>query len=150
MRCLQGLFAAGVAMCLLGAAAAVHAEGKIGVFDAWIRAAPPGSQMLAGYATLTNTGDTRISILTVQSDAFREASIHETVTERDVTKMRELQRLDIEPGATVELKPGGRHLMLSDPRHAIVPGEKIGMVFLLGDGNRVQTYFDVVAPDGGD
>jgi len=150
MRCMQGLFAAGVVMCLFGASATVHAEGKIGVFGAWIRAAPPGSQMLAGYATLTNTGDTRISILTVQSDAFREAAIHETVTERDVTKMRELQRLDIEPGATVELKPGGRHLMLSDPRHAIVPGEKVGMVFLLGDGNRVQTYFDVVAPDGGD
>lgn len=150
MRCLQGLFVAGVVMCLLGASAPAHAEGKIGVFDAWIRAAPPGSQMLAGYATLTNTGDTRISILTVQSDAFREASIHETVTERDVTKMRELPRLDVDPGATVELKPGGKHLMLSEPRHEIVPGEKIGMVFLLGDGNRVQTYFDVVAPEGGD
>jgi periplasmic copper chaperone A len=150
MRCLQGLFAATVAMCLLGAPAAVHAEGKIGVFDAWIRAAPPGSHMLAGYATLKNTGDTRISILTVQTDAFREAAIHETTVDRDgVSKMRELPRLDIEPGATVEMKPGGRHLMLSDPRHPIVAGEKIGMVFLLGDGNRVQTYFDVVAPDTG-
>jgi len=147
MRCLPGWFAAGMAMCFLGASAFAHAEGKIGVFDAWIRAAPPGSHMLAGYATLKNTGDTRVSVLTVQSDEFREASIHETVVDRGVSKMREVSRLDIDPGATVELKPGGRHLMLSDPRQAIRVGEKIGMVFLLADGTRVQTYFDVVAPD---
>jgi copper(I)-binding protein len=132
---------------LLFVAAAAHAEGKLGVFDAWIRAAPPESRMMAGYATLKNTGDAPISVLTVQSDAFRQSSIHETVIERGVAKMRETPRIDLAPGATVEMKPGGAHLMLVDPRHAIAKGEKVQMVFLLADGTRVETYFDVVAPD---
>jgi copper(I)-binding protein len=142
----QGICAAALAPLLLVAATA-HAQGKLGVFDAWIRAAPPGAQMMAGYATLRNTGDAPISVLTVQSDAFRQSSIHETVIERGVAKMRETPRIDLAPGATVAMKPGGAHLMLVDPRHGIGRGEKVQMVFLLADGTRVETYFDVVAPD---
>src|SRR3982751_4346581 len=135
--------------CLFAASASAHAEGKLTVLDAWIRAAPPDSRMLAGYATLKNTGDSPIKVLTIQSDAFRQSSIHETVVEHDVTKMRELPRLDLAPDATIEMKPGGRHLMLLDPRHPIAAGDKIHMVFLLADGTRVETYFDVIAPDAG-
>jgi copper(I)-binding protein len=146
MHRLHVFFGIAAAALLLAASAPAHAEGKLTVLDAWIRAAPPDSRMLAGYATLKNTGDTPIKVLTVQSDAFRQSSIHETVVEHDVTRMRELPRLDIAPGATIEMKPGGRHLMLLDPRHPIVAGEKVHMVFLLADGTRVETYFDVIAP----
>jgi copper(I)-binding protein len=149
MRCRTGIFSVALALGLLAGPHLARAAGKLGVMDAWIRAAPPGTEMMAGYATLKNTGDERISVLTVQSDTFRESSIHETIVTQDVTKMRELSRLDLEPGETVEMRPGGRHLMLSGPRHPVSAGDKVGMVFLLTDGARVQTYFDVVAPDGG-
>jgi len=146
MHRLQGFSRIAAVTILFAASAPAYAEGKLTVFDAWIRAAPPDSRMMAGYATLKNTGDTPIKLLTVQSDAFRQSSIHETVVQHDVTKMRELPRLDIGAGATIEMKPGGRHLMLLDPRHPIVVGEKVHMVFLLDDGTRIETYFDVIAP----
>jgi copper(I)-binding protein len=130
-----------------GVAPPARAEGKLTVYDAWIRMAPPGVSMMAGYATLKNEGDAPIKVLTVQSDAFRQSSIHETVVERGVSKMRELPRVDMAPGATVEMKPGGAHLMLMEPRHPILVGDKVHMVFLLADGTRVETYFDVLAPD---
>jgi copper(I)-binding protein len=134
-------------IALLAVAPIVHAQGKLGVYDAWIRQAPPGASMMAGYATLKNEGDAPIKVLTVQSDAFRQSSIHETVVERGVSKMRELPRIDLAAGATIEMKPGGAHLMLSEPRHPIIVGEKVHMVFLLADGTRVETYFDVQAPE---
>jgi len=134
---------------LLVAAPPARANGKLTVYDAWIRKAPPGVSMMAGYATLKNEGDAPLKVLTVQSDAFRQSSIHETVVERDVSRMRELPRVDLAPGASVEMKPGGAHLMLSEPRHPILVGDKVHMVFLLADGTRVETYFDVVAPDAG-
>lgn len=124
-----------------------HAAGKLGVFDAWIRAAPPGANMLAGYATLKNTGDEPVVILTVQSDAFRMASLHRTVIEEGVARMRELHRLKIAPGETVQFAPGGMHLMLMQPRHDIATGDKVEMLFMLLDGTRVETYFDVVPAD---
>ena len=146
MHRLQGIFR-NAAVLLLFVAASAQAEGKLGVFDAWMRAAPPGATTVAGYATLKNTGDAPISVLTVQSDAFRQSSIHETVVQNGVSRMRELPRVDLAPGAVVEMKPGGPHLMLVGPRHPIVAGDKIGMVFLLANGTRVETSFEVVAPD---
>lgn len=138
------------AMALMFGAHAAHAEGKFGVFDAWIRQAPPGATMLAGYATLKNSGDAPITVLTVQSDAFRMTSLHETIVANDVAKMREIHRLVVPPGGEVRMEPGGRHLMLMQPRQEIVVGDKIEVVFLLLDGTRVQTYFNVLAADASD
>ena len=132
---------------LLVVAGSAHAAGKLGVVDAWIRLAPPGASMMAGYATLSNTGDAPITVLTVQSDAFRMASLHETIVDKGVSKMREIHRLVIVPGATITLEPGGKHLMLMEPRHDIVAGEKVEVMFLLSDGTRVETHFDVPATD---
>lgn len=139
-----GLLAA-CAFCF--AALPARADGRLGVYDAWIRAAPPGADMMAGYATLKNEGDAPLSILTVQSDAFRQSSIHETIVERGVVRMRETPRIDLAPGAGVAMKPGGAHIMLMYPRHAIAPGDKVEIVFLLADGRRVDADFDVLAPD---
>ncbi len=132
---------------LVFATGAAHAGGRFAVHDAWIRAMPPGATMAAGYATLSNDGDTPVTILTAQSDTFRNVTLHETLVSGDVSKMREVHRLVVAPGATIKLEPGGRHLMLMSPRHDIVAGDKVGITFLLRDGTRVDTWFDVTAPD---
>lgn len=139
-----------LALALLSGAGAAYAEGRLGVFDAWIRSAPPGATMLAGYATLKNTGDTPVTVLTAQSDTFRMTSLHETIVANDVAKMREVHRLVVPPGGEVRMEPGGRHLMLMHPRHDIAVGDKVEVVFLLRDGTRVQTYFNVLAADASD
>lgn len=123
----------------------VQAAGTLGVTDAWIRVAPPGATMLAGYAKLKNTGDAPLTILTVQSPAFRMATLHETIVSDGMSKMRELHRLVIAAGESIAFAPGGKHLMLMDARQAINAGDRIEVTFLLTDGTRVKTYFDVVS-----
>jgi copper(I)-binding protein len=135
---------------LLGAAGSASAAGNLDVTDAWIRVAPPGATMLAGYATLANSGDQPLTILTVQSNAFRMASLHETVIDDGVSRMKDLHRLVIAPGQTVQLKPGGKHLMLMQPRHGITEGDRIEVMFLLADGERVETWFDVIPAPASD
>lgn len=138
------------AVSLLAVAGIAQAGGKLVVSEAWIREAPPGAAMLAGYAKLKNDGDAPISVLTAQSDAFRSASLHETKVADGVSKMREMHRLDLAPGATVALEPGGKHLMLMQPRGEVHAGDKVEVRFLLGDGARVETVFEVIAPTSGD
>ena len=137
--------ACGVAL-LLAAAGAAHADGRLTVHDAWVRAIPPGASMTAGYATLSNDGDAPVSILTAQSDTFRNVSLHETIVDKDIAKMREVHRLVVAPGRTVKLEPGGYHLMLMSPRHDIRVGDKVGVTFLMQDGQRIDSSFDVVEP----
>ena len=96
---------------LVFVAGAAQADGRLAVHDAWIRAMPPGATMAAGYATLSNDGDAPVTILSAQSDAFRNVTLHETIVSGDVAKMREVHRLVVAPGATIKLEPGGRHAM---------------------------------------
>jgi copper(I)-binding protein len=142
--------AVSLAFALLFGASTAHADGQLGVFDAWIRQAPPGATMMAGYATLRNTGDAPVTVLTAQSNSFRMTSVHETIVANDVAKMREVHRLVIPAGGEVRMAPGGRHLMLMQPRHDIVVGDKVEVVFLLIDGTRMSTYFEVLAQDASD
>ena len=148
MRRVVGCFA--LFMLVASSITLAHAEGRLGVTDAWIREAPPGATALAGYATLKNLGDTPISIITVQSDAFRMAAVHETIVRDGVARMRDMHRLKLAPGESIRLEPGGKHLMLMQPRHDVHAGDKVEMLFLLADGTRLETYFDVVAPAAGD
>lgn len=128
---------------------AAQAAGNLLLTDAWIRQPPPGAEMLAGYVTLANDGDQPLTVLTAQSNAFRMTSLHETVMERGVAKMRELSRLVIEPGESLRFAPGGRHLMFMHPRRPIAVGDRVEVNFLLADGTRAKALFDVLAADAG-
>ena len=125
----------------------VHAAALIGVSNAWIPQAPPGASMMAGYLTLKNDGDTAVSLLAAQSDRFRTVTLHQTVIEGGVSKMRELHLIEMAPGQEITFAPGGMHLMLMQPRHSIAPGDRIEITFLLSDGQRVPAIFDVQAAD---
>jgi len=114
------------------------AAGKLEVAQAWIRAAPPGAMMLAGYATLTNRGDAPIVITGASSELFASASLHETVQDGGVEHMRSLGRIELTPGAELLLAPGGKHLMLMRPQQA------------LAAGSSVKIHFDTNEPSGAD
>lgn len=122
------------------------AAGKLQVSDAWIRVAPPGATVLAGYATLKNIGDAPITITGVSSNAFAMSMIHETVISNGVASMRELPRIDIAPGATFTLKPGAGHLMLMQPKHAIALGDEVWVMFNTSKGKAVSVKFSVRSP----
>ncbi len=145
MKSLQRLITILALLCL---APQAFAAAQVGVSNAWIPQAPPGAAMLAGYLTIKNDGDTTIGILAAESDRFRTVSVHQTVIENGVARMRELHSLEIAPGQEVKFAPGGMHLMLMQPRTEVRPGDRIEITLLLSDGTRVPAIFDVQAADG--
>ncbi len=114
-------------MGLLLAAAAndAAAAGHLLVERAWIRTAPPGAMMLAGYAILRNDGDALITVTGASSTDFGSVSLHESVEEGGVARMRALDRVEIKPGTTVMFAPGGKHLMLMRPQLEIKSGGSV-------------------------
>ncbi|GIX35587.1 MAG: hypothetical protein KatS3mg126_1366 [Lysobacteraceae bacterium] len=119
--------------------------GDLKVEGAWIRSAPPGASMLAGYATLRNAGRSPITVRGARSAAFAAVELHQTVESDGIARMRPLDALRIEPGASVRLEPGGRHLMLMQPRQAIAAGDAPELVFELEGGGEVVARFEVRA-----
>lgn len=80
--------------------------------------------MAGAFFTLTNTGDTVDRLVGGTTKAAGRVEVHEMAMDGDVMKMRELENgLEVPPGETVELKPGGYHIMLFDLVGALKEGE---------------------------
>src|SRR5258708_37288612 len=97
-----------LALALLAAAAAAH--GQVEARAAWGRGTAPGQTTAGAYMELTS--DRRASLLGAESPAAGSAEIHEKKMEGNVRRMRALTKPELPPGKTVELKPGGHHMML--------------------------------------
>ncbi len=99
-----------VASIFLVACAPSAIEPTLQFEDAWVRAMPPGTMMTAGFGRLVNHTDHQLEITAYTSPAYSDVSLHETVIENGVSRMREVHGLSIPPGGEVELAPGSYHI----------------------------------------
>ena len=111
--------------------------------EAWIREAPPGADVLAGYVTLSNAGAQEQSICHAQSEAFGSVEFHQMSMEHGQMQMRQLDRLAIPARGSVKLAPGGMHLMLMQPRASLKAGQKVGIDFYCSEKDRFKVEFQV-------
>ncbi|MBS0557205.1 MAG: copper chaperone PCu(A)C [Proteobacteria bacterium] len=109
----------------LALAANASAAGRLIVEHAWIRSAPPGAAMLAGYAVLKNAGDASLIVTGASSADFGDVSLHESFSENGVERMRPLGDITIAPGSNVAFAPGGKHFMLMDGKHELHAGDTV-------------------------
>ena len=93
--------------------------------DAWVRATPPGVKVTAGFGRLVNHMDAKLEIRAYTSPAYGDVSLHETVIEDGISRMREVPILSIPAGDEVELAPGGYHLMLMMPTQSSGPPDRV-------------------------
>jgi hypothetical protein len=115
MRISAPLGALLVAACNTQAAAPA-----IKVTDAWSRATVAGQGTGAVYLTVANGGG-EDQLMSVSTPAG-ESSIHSSTTENGVMRMRPLNDLPIPAKSTVELKPGGTHIMIMGLRAPLTAG----------------------------
>ncbi len=127
----------------IGSVGQAGAAGKLMVVHAWIRTAPPGAMMLAGYAVLRNVGDAPVTVTGAESADFGSVSLHQSVEENGVERMRPLGKLEIAPGASVDFTPGGRHFMLMQPKRDLKPGDSVKIHISTEAGGGVTADFPV-------
>lgn len=107
-----------LATLVLGAAACGDDDGDDGapsirVEDAVVPA--PAGANGALYLRLINDGDGADRLLGATTDVAEEVELHETVAGDDgLSRMVHVDEIEIGPGETVELTPGGLHVMLLD------------------------------------
>ena len=100
--------------------------GPIVVEAPWSRATPGGAKVAGGYMKITNTGKEPDRLVGGSIPIAARMEAHEMKEENGVMKMRHLPAgLEIKPGETVELKPGGYHLMFMDLQKGLKNGETI-------------------------
>lgn len=112
--------------------------GDVAVTDAWVRQPAAGQTASAAYGTITNNGDTDITLIAGSVPFDATVEIHETLMD-DSGTMQMQEREDgftIPAGTTFVLEPGGPHIMLLDIDAADISGE-VDVTMVFDDGTEV-------------
>jgi copper(I)-binding protein len=110
----------------------------------WATATPKGAKVGAGYMTITNTGAEPDRLVGISSDVSARMSVHSSVKDGNVVRMRALaDGLEIKPGASVELKPGGDHVMFEGLTAPLAAGTRVSGSLVFEKAGTVDVQFDV-------
>ena len=117
-------------------AATARAQTPVQVQDAWTRATVGAQSYTVSFMKLTAPQATRL--VEVRSPAAGIVEVHEMKLEGDVMRMRAVTALPLPAGQTVELKPGGYHVMMMDLKAPVKAGDAVPLtlVFEGADGQR--------------
>jgi copper(I)-binding protein len=132
-------FALVLAVFLAGTAGAHQYDlDKLSIVHPWTTITRGGLKTAAVYVTFVNDGPKADKLLKASSPIARQAMIHANIKNGDVMMMREQDGIDIPAGKTVELKPGGMHIMLMGIDRPLKDGEMIPMTLTLANEGEVK------------
>jgi copper(I)-binding protein len=140
-----------LALCLAASAASAHDYkiGSLSIGHPWSRATPKGATLGAGYLKITNNGSEPDRLIGGSADFAGRFEIHEMKMEGGVMKMRSLPNgIEIKPGQTVELKPGGYHLMFPALKAPLEQGKKVKGTLRFEKAGSVDVEYAVEAMGG--
>ena len=122
-------------------AASAHAQ--VTVKDPWVRGTVTGQKATGAFLQLTTTEAVRL--VEARSGAAKIVEIHEMRMEGDRMMMQAVPGLGLVPGKTLELKPGGYHVMLIDVVKPLNAGDKVPLTLVLEGKDKKRIQVDVSA-----
>ncbi|MGY2051306.1 DUF1775 domain-containing protein [Methylobacterium sp. JK268] len=128
------------------AAAPPIKAGDLTIEGPWLRATPGGAKVAGGYLRVTNTGSAPDRLVGASIPLAARGEVHEMSTANGVMRMAPVEGgLAIKPGETVELKPGGYHLMFMDLSAPVRAGEPVSGTLTFERAGTVPVSFQVGA-----
>lgn len=121
-----------------------YKAGALKIDHPWTRATPGGAKVGGGFMTITNTGTESDRLVGGSADIAKIFEVHEMKMEGTVMKMRALEKgLEIKPGETVELKPGGYHVMFIDLKAPLKEGETVKGELVFEKAGKVAVEYKI-------
>ena len=124
--------------------AAFPVMAQVTVKDPWVRATVSAQKATGAFMQITSAQDARL--IEASSPAAGVVEVHEMVMEKDVMKMRAVKGLDLPAGKTVELKPGGYHVMLMDLKQQMKEGDTVPLTLVVEGKDKKRSTIEVKAP----
>jgi periplasmic copper chaperone A len=119
------------------------------VEGAWVRTSVAGQQATGAFMKIT--APETMQLVGVSSPVAGVAQVHEMKMDGDVMTMRAISKLELPAGQTIELKPGGYHLMLLDLKQPLAVGSTVRLTLSFrtttGTESRMELQVPVAARD---
>ena len=124
-------------------AGSVLAQG-VTVEESWARATVQGQKATGAFMKITAKEGTKL--VGASSPAAGVTEIHEMKMDKDVMKMSAISALPIPAGKTVELKPGGLHVMLMDLKAPLNDKTNVPITLVFENAKGVRSNMDLQVP----
>ena len=123
--------------------AATTALAQVKIDKAWARPTVAGQQGGGAFLSITSaSADRLISGSTPLAERFE---LHTMAMKGDVMEMRQVDAIELPAGQTVELKPGGLHVMFIGLKTPLKTGSKVPVTLKFEKAGDVKVEFDVMA-----
>lgn len=121
---------------------------SVRVENAWVRATAPGQKVAGGFMDLTADAD--MKLVGGSSPVSKHLELHMMKMEGGVMVMRPLPEIPLPKGKTVNLQPGGLHLMFIELKQPIKEGDTvpISLTFRNAAGKEQQVQVEAPARRG--
>jgi copper(I)-binding protein len=137
------LVATGVFAAAPAAAGDVKA-GSLQISAPWARATPKGAAVGGGYLKITNTGTAPDRLIGGSTPIAGRLEVHEMSMSGSTMKMRQVSGgLEIKPGQSVELKPGGLHIMFVNLKQQLQQGQHFTATLQFEKAGKVDVDFSI-------
>jgi copper(I)-binding protein len=114
--------------------------GNLSISNYWVR--PSTGPNTAAYLTVTNTTKEPDKIVTVDCPDATTVELHNHIEENGIMKMRPVPFIEIGQGS-VEMKPGGLHIMLMNLKSSFQGKETIPLTLHFEKAGKVDITFSV-------
>lgn len=119
--------------------------GDLELTAGFTKAMLPGQPVGGGFVTIINKGSADDRLVSASSPRAGEVQLHEMTMQGDVMKMRQLpDGIPVPAGKTVELTPGGLHMMFFKVTEPFQAGQTVQVTLTFEKAGKV----DVVLPVG--
>jgi hypothetical protein len=126
------------------ACSSVYAQ-TIEVKDAWVRAVVADQKATGAFMKITAREGSRL--IGASSSVAGVTEVHEMKLQGDVMTMRAVAGgLEIPAGKTVELKPGGYHIMLMDLKAPLAKDSTVPLTLVFKDAKGVESQVAIKVP----
>ena len=134
----------------MSASAFGHSHGHLKIDDGWVKASLPGSKMTSGFVTITNHGKHDDQLIAAYSDIAKQTELHSMEMHDGVMHMRAVkQGWPIAAGNTLDLIPGGKHIMFMGLTTNLKAGDKLKITLEFAQAGRIEKIFMVKKVDAG-
>nr|WP_297350925.1 copper chaperone PCu(A)C [uncultured Caldimonas sp.] len=130
----------------LPALAHEYTAGDLHIGHPWARPTVAGQKSGGAFLKVENRGAAADKLLSARADIAESTEVHAMTMDGNVMRMRELPELPIAAGQTVELKPGGLHLMFMGLKSPLTVGQSVPVTLRFERAGEVTVEVKVEAP----
>lgn len=106
------------------------------------RATPPMAVTGAAFLTIRSLGEAD-RLVGYTSPACNRPELHTHINDNGVMQMRQVDAIELPAGGTVDLKPGGFHLMMIDLTGQLVEGETVDVTLVFEKAGEVTVTLPI-------